>query len=55
MRILIIEDELNLADVISSRMKKENYIVAVFLFNIFSIVTSISLRLTGKEIIPTPL
>ena len=27
MRILIIEDELNLADVISSRMKKENYIV----------------------------
>lgn len=27
MRILIIEDEFNLADVISSRMKKENYIV----------------------------
>ena len=27
MRILIIEDEINLADVISSRLKKENYIV----------------------------
>ena len=27
MRILIVEDEFNLADVISSRMKKENYIV----------------------------
>ena len=30
MRILIIEDEFNLADVISSRLKKENYIVDVF-------------------------
>lgn len=27
MRILIIEDEFNLADVISSRLKKENYII----------------------------
>ena len=30
MRILIVEDEFNLADVISSRLKKENYIVDVF-------------------------
>ena len=30
MRILIIEDEFNLADVISSRLKKENYIVDIF-------------------------
>ena len=30
MRILIIEDEFNLADIISSRLKKENYIVDIF-------------------------
>lgn len=30
MRILIVEDEFNLADVISSRLKRENYIVDVF-------------------------
>lgn len=30
MRILIIEDEFNLADVISTRLKKENYIVDIF-------------------------
>ena len=29
MRILIIEDEFNLADVISSRLKKEKYIVDI--------------------------
>lgn len=30
MRILIVEDEFNLADVISSRLKKEKYIVDIF-------------------------
>lgn len=30
MRILIIEDEFNLADIISSRLKKENYLVDIF-------------------------
>jgi len=30
MRILIVEDEFKIADVIASRLRKENYIVDVF-------------------------
>lgn len=30
MRILVVEDEFKIADVIASRLRKENYIVDVF-------------------------